>query len=154
MSPSKHPAHLAPTFCMSVFYRLSFLHLQLPPVRSVEPGGRERSIQALLYQAIKDPFRISLLEHSPRISVTNILLTINHTITILGASGHIQRHIRVRLVQQELDYTFWLSLLRLEIQSFSFLKLSLLSFFSFLLQVPPRLLFNSLIYIVQQSSSL
>jgi hypothetical protein len=32
-SPSKHPAHLIPTFCMSVFYHLSFLYLWLPLVR-------------------------------------------------------------------------------------------------------------------------
>jgi hypothetical protein len=29
------PPHLAPTLCMSVFYHLSFLRLQSPPVRSV-----------------------------------------------------------------------------------------------------------------------
>jgi hypothetical protein len=40
LSPSNCPAYLIPTFCMSVFYRLSFLHLQLPPVRS--GGTRER----------------------------------------------------------------------------------------------------------------
>jgi hypothetical protein len=33
-SPSERPTRLTPTFCMSVFYRLSFLHLQSPPVRS------------------------------------------------------------------------------------------------------------------------
>jgi hypothetical protein len=32
-SPCKHPAHLTPTFSMSVFYCLSFLHLQLPTVK-------------------------------------------------------------------------------------------------------------------------
>jgi hypothetical protein len=35
-SPSKYPIHLTPTFFMSVFYHLSFLHLQLPPVRFLE----------------------------------------------------------------------------------------------------------------------
>jgi hypothetical protein len=37
------PAHLAPTFCMSVFYHLSFLSLPLPPVRS----GRTKSMKKL-----------------------------------------------------------------------------------------------------------
>jgi hypothetical protein len=36
MHLSEHPAHLIATFCMFVFYPLSFLHLQLLPVRSVE----------------------------------------------------------------------------------------------------------------------
>jgi hypothetical protein len=36
VSPFKHPAHLAPTLCVFVFYPLSFLHLPLSPVRSGE----------------------------------------------------------------------------------------------------------------------
>jgi hypothetical protein len=47
VSPAEHPAHLIPTFCMSVFYRLSFLHFQSPPVRSGRTRAHEESFQEM-----------------------------------------------------------------------------------------------------------
>jgi hypothetical protein len=38
-SSPKHPAHLGPALCMFV-YRLSFLHLPLPPIMPVRSGGQ------------------------------------------------------------------------------------------------------------------
>jgi hypothetical protein len=35
----REPSTPGPTFCMSVFYSLSFLHLQSPPVRSGKTGA-------------------------------------------------------------------------------------------------------------------
>jgi hypothetical protein len=50
VSPSEHPAYLTPTLCMSVFYHLSFLHLQLPPVRFSSNGAQENSLQYITKQ--------------------------------------------------------------------------------------------------------
>jgi hypothetical protein len=62
VSSSEHPAHLAPTFCMSVFYPLSFLHLRLPPVRSGEPKACGKTPEAQVCPMLKSTsFQYALL---------------------------------------------------------------------------------------------